>query len=339
MTSDKPAGQRGPGDWGGLVVLGEAPINLKDASGQPMPGRVEGLSSGGEYGGTNPADSSGVLSYLRIEYSGTELGPNNEINGLTLAGVGRGTVLHHVQVRHTADDCFEFFGGTVDGKYLVCQASGDDGVDWDYGYTGRLQFVIVQSDPAVEDGSNGFEGDNDPSGTKNAPVSMPLIYNATLCGKNRRMEAKEHYGILLRRGTGARIRNGLFVGFGAGLDVRDAATQPNIAASTFFGNVVYNLAYPETAAAAKSEKLVHDDDGGFDEVAYLTNPGLRIREADPELGNCFDAQSPGFKPRRALTENAAEPPDDGFFDLSAQYVGAFRDRSDDWDAGWTVWGE
>jgi hypothetical protein len=119
-------------------------------------GRIEGITSGGEYGGDQEDDSSGILSHVRIEYSGTEIAPNNEINGLTLGGVGRGKVIDHVQVRHTADDCFEFFGGTVDAKYLVCQHPGDDAFDWDYGYTGRLQFLLLQSEPRVSGGSNGL---------------------------------------------------------------------------------------------------------------------------------------------------------------------------------------
>lgn len=339
FTSAAEPGMKRQGDWGGIILLGEAPTNLKDAAGRPMTGRIEGITTGGEYGGDKENDSSGALSYLRIEYSGTEIAPNNEINGLTLGGVGRGTVIDHVQVRHTADDCFEFFGGTVDAKYLVCQSPGDDAFDWDYGYTGRLQFLLALANPKVSGGSNGFEGDNDPNGTKNAPVSHPLIYNATLCGKNRRMETKEHYAILLRRGSEVRIRNGLFTGFGAGLDVRDAETKANIAASIFYQNLVYNLAYPENQDASKSEKLLYDDDGGFDEAVYLENPGLRISESDPQIGNCFDELSPGFKPQYALYEHAALPPNDDFFDAEARYVGAFRDTKDDWDSGsWIKWG-
>lgn len=339
FTSAAAEGMKRPGDWGGIILLGEAPTNLKDATGRPMTGRIEGITSGGEYGGENENDSSGALSYVRIEYSGTEIAPNNEINGLTLGGVGRGTVLDHIQVRHTADDCFEFFGGTVDAKYLVCQSPGDDAFDWDYGYTGRLQFLLAQANPKVSGGSNGFEGDNDPNGTKNSPVSQPMIYNATLCGKNRRMETKEHYAILLRRGSEVRIRNGLFTGFGAGLDVRDVGTKANIAASIFHQNLVYNLAYPENAEARKSEKLLYDDDGGFDEAFYLKNPGLRISESDPQLGNCFDEHTPGFKPQYALFEHAALPPRDDFFDPEARYVGAFRDTKDNWDSGkWIKWG-
>lgn len=335
FTSARSSGKKS-GDWGGVVLLGLAPINLKDGSGEPMVGHVEGLTIGGQYGGSNPNDSSGVLSHVRIEYCGTEIAPNNEINGLTFGGVGRGTVVDHVQVRHSADDCFEFFGGTLDAKYLVCQHPEDDAFDWDYGYTGRLQFLVAQASPEVTSGSNGFEGDNDPNGTKNSPVSSPTIYNVTLCGKNRRLETQEHFGVLVRRGSQLRMRNGLFMGFAAGLDVRDPGTKINLAASIFHQNLVYNLAYPESDTATATARK--NDDAGFNEVAYMTNPGLRISDEDPKLGNCFDATAPGFKPAVALTRSAAIPPNDGFFDSDARYVGAFRDRDDDWDRGkWLIW--
>ncbi|HSC87718.1 MAG TPA: serine/threonine-protein kinase [Polyangiaceae bacterium] len=336
FTSDRPVGQRKAGDWGGIVVLGQAPINLRDGQGNPTSGRVEGLSVGGEYGGTNPEDSSGVLRYLRIEFGGTEIAPNNEVNGLTLAGVGRGTRVDHIQVRHTADDCFEFFGGTVDARHLICVHPDDDAFDWDYGYTGRLQFLVAQSTPEPKEGAHGFEGDNDPGSSTNTPISSPTIYNATLCGKNRALDNKEHYGVLLRRGTHGRLRNLLVTGFGAALDVQDGTTRPNFAASTLFNNGV--PAFAEVATARRTDSLLFDDDKGFDELLYLNNPGLKISSQAPELSGCFDADRPNFKPREAIVTNAAAPDDDGFFDTRATYVGAFRDRDDSWDRGnWVAW--
>ncbi len=341
FTSAAPAGQQKPGDWGGVILLGRAPINLRDGAGRPMEGEIEGIPDGGEYGGSNPDDSSGVLRYVRIEYSGTEIAPNNEINGVTFGGVGRGTIVDHVQVRHTGDDCFEFFGGTVDAKYLVCQAPGDDAFDWDYGYRGRLQFLVAQAEPKLNAGANGLEGDNDPGASNNEPVSDPTIYNLTLCGKNQEFD-KEHYGMLLRRGTHCTVRNGIFVGFSGGLDVRDANTRPVLASNVFYRNLAYNLAFPELAQSKgmRVDKEMLDDDRGFDEQAFLMAPNLKNRETDPKLGNCFDERAPGFKPVTPIAENASAPPDDGFFDTSARYVGAFRDRNDGWDQGkWLTWAE
>jgi len=335
LTSSAPIGQRQPGDWGGVVILGRAPTNHHDSSGRSVQARIEGLTKGGQYGGQDAEDNSGTLRYVRIEYSGDEIAPNNEINGLSLGGVGRGTVLDHILVRNTADDCFEFFGGTVDAKYLVCQDPGDDAFDWDFGYTGRLQFLVAQASAHERSGSNGFEGDNDPGGSQAEPVSRPQIYNATLCGKNRRF-AGEHYGILVRRGTKAVIKNTIFSGFLAGLDVRDRSTRAEVNNSIFFANLEGNFARPEVPGATDRE--LHDDDGALDEHELLTSRGTNNLDIDPGLRRCFDHTSPEFAPGRAVEGLGLHPPDDGFFTASANYPGALRDADDQWLSGaWARW--
>lgn len=321
-----------PGDWGGVVLLGRAPINLRDGGGRPIQGQVEGILTEADaaYGGDDPEDSSGSLQYVRIEYGGKAIAPNNELNGLTLAGVGRGTVIDHVMVRQTTDDCFEFFGGTVDAKPLLCQAPGDDGFDWDLGYTGRLQFLVLQQDPLLTaEDRNGFEGDNDPAGSSNMPVSEPTIYNVTLCGHD--YDAREQYGALLRKGTRANIFDVIVSGFEAGVDVRDAVGPTiELRSSIFFGNT--QLAYLEDAAAP-----YNDDDGAFDEIGWINNPANSNATSDPRV-DCNNAEELRLSPSSPITANAAAPPDDGFFDSSASYVGAFRDAEDDWASGsWVVW--
>jgi len=328
FTSAKAPSERRPGDWGGVILLGRAPLNLRDEKGQPQKGRIEGITQGGLYGGDDPDDDSGVLEYVRIEYSGVVLGPNNEINGLTLGAVGRKTVLDHILVRQTADDCFEFFGGTVDGKHLVCQYGGDDGFDWDYGYRGRLQFLFLQQDPSVVDDTNGFEGDNDPAGSANEPRSEPTIWNATLCGMNKDAP-KEQYGMLFRRGTRGHVWNTIVTGFEAGLDVRDKSTRVEVRSSIFFKNPIAHVEKPGP----------FDDDDGFDEVAFVLDPSRKNLVMDPKIPGCFDPTHPRPGPLASLTANAATPPADGFFDPKAAYVGAFRDEKDDWATGeWIAWG-
>jgi len=326
LTSSAPPLDRRAGDWGGVVILGRAPTNHRDAKGRPIQARIEGLTKGGEYGGDDADDSSGTLRYVRIEYSGDEIAPNNEINGLSLGGVGRRTTIDHVLVRHTADDCFEFFGGTVDAKYLVCQAPGDDAFDWDFGYTGRLQFLVAQAAPDERSGSNGFEGDNEPGASLAQPISQPRIYNATLCGKNRQFVG-EHNGILVRRSSQGAIRNSIFVGYLAGLDVRDRTTGVDVQNTIFFDNRQGNFTH--TAGASS-------DDGGLDEHALLTKSGTNNTEADPRLRHCFDRTGPTFVPERSFEGLGLRPPDDGFFDRQANYLGAVRDLSDDWLSG--AWG-
>ncbi|MEZ4297108.1 MAG: hypothetical protein R3B70_19235 [Polyangiaceae bacterium] len=333
FTSSQPEATRKPGDWGGIILLGNAPTNHKDAMGQPAQGKIEGLATtGGLYGGINPDDNSGTLKYLRIEYGGYAIAPNNEVNGLTFGGVGRGTVVDHIQVRQTADDCFEFFGGAVNAKYLACQYTGDDGFDWDNGYSGKLQFLVLQQDPAIADDCNGFEGDNDATGSENTPVSNPTIYNATLIGQNGDT-AKTQIGILPRRSTKASMFNILVTGFETGWDPRDAKTAVVLQNSLFFGNLVNNIAEPEPTGGAA------DDDAAFDEEAYFLDAANKNSTQDPKLVACFDADSPVFGPMTSLTSNAATPPTDGFFDSTAKYVGAFKDANDTWatDGKWAVW--
>ncbi|MBA3547858.1 MAG: serine/threonine protein kinase [Nannocystis sp.] len=328
FTSAAPPHERRAGDWGGLLLLGRAPTNLRDAGGRPMRGKVEGIASGGEYGGDDPDDSSGVLRHVRVEYSGTLLGPNNEINGVTLAGVGRGTEFDHVQVRHTGDDCFEFFGGTVDAHHLLCQDPGDDGFDWDLGYSGRLQFLLMRGGGSTEDSAHGLEGDNDPGGSDHVPVSAPQIYNATLCGRGRPL-VREHLGVVVRHGSRATLGNLIVAGFDAAIDLRDPGTSLALRGALGF-------ALPAGVAQAEAPRgPLPDDDGGLDEAAQFA-AAMTIR--DPGIPGCMDPSSAILGPSTAITASAVRPPSDGFFAEHAVYLGAVRDAADTWaTAPWTRW--
>ncbi len=308
FTSERPVAERRAGDWGGVLLLGNAPTNLRDAEGKPSRGHAEGIVRSNEYGGDDPDDDSGVLRYVRIEYSGISIAPNNEINGLTLAGVGRKTVIDHVQIRNTTDDCFEFFGGTVNAKHLICYANGDDGFDWDYGYTGKLQFLLLVQRSSAERGQNGFEGDNDPDGTSHAPLSAPTIFNATLCGAAN----PDSVGVLLRTGSHGTVRNTLVTGFPVGQETRDRDTQLDVASSLFFGNGRQNS---------------------------MGSSDSRARSPSPiDIAGCHDVASRRFATAVAIGDRAATPPDDGFFDPSATYLGALRDAYDPWATErWVNW--
>lgn len=334
FTSSKSPDERRAGDWGGVVVLGNAPTNVPGDAAGVARGQVEGLTQGGEYGGSLPHDDSGVLSYVRIEYAGHAIAPGNELNGLTLAGVGDGTRIDHVQVRHTADDCFEFFGGTVNAKYLICYAARDDAFDWDFGYRGKLQFLLLSQAEDAAANSNGFEGDNDPSGSSNEPRSNPTIYNATLCGRATGT-ARERYGLLARRSTRLSLHNSVIQGFDVGFDVRDRATRIDLGGVTLFGNGAANIAEAEQGASGANA----DDDGAFDEVAWFNAPEHHNTTADPKLEGCADLAQTSFAPSSVLRAPQT-PPDDGFFDTTANYVGAVRDADDTWPtAPWVVWGK
>jgi len=323
FTSQAPAGDRQAGDWGGVILLGRAPINVPGGK-----ANVEGLNPTPEtqYGGTAADDDSGILKYVRIEFSGILLSQNNEVNGLTFGGVGSKTQVEYVQVRNTLDDCFEFFGGTVNAKHLVCVNNQDDGFDWDFGYSGKLQFLVLQQDPAFPDDTNGFESDNDAMSTTNMPISNPTIYNATLIGHDA---DKQQYGWLGRRSTQGSVNNAIFTGFEACIDIRDAQTKVELKNSICFGNKVHNIAYPEVAGGMGA---LSDDDNGVDEVAWFLDPARNNSEIDPQLTAPFDAAAPDFRPKTTIVEKAATPPNDGFFDASAAYIGAFS-ANDTWMSG------
>jgi hypothetical protein len=319
FTSELPTGQRAAGDWGGVVVLGRAPINEPGGSAS-----VEGLTTDETYGGTVANDSSGTMRYVRIEFSGIEISPDNEINGLTLAGVGSGTTVEYIMVHHTLDDCFEFFGGTVNASHLVCAQNGDDGFDFDEGYVGNLQFLFLQQDPNIADSANGFECDNDGTVLDAMPITNPTIYNVTLCGQNADT-ASQQYGFLFRVGFNATIGNAIVTGFEGGVDFRDRPeTDVTISDSIFFGNSPENIAYAEDGSNPDTEE---DDDSGFDEVMWFTS-SMGTAETDPMLADCF-ASVPDPRP---ASEIAGGTPPAGF-DTSADYIGAFRDSSDDWMTG------
>ncbi len=323
FTSQAPVGDRQAGDWGGVILLGRAPINVPGGK-----ANVEGLNPTPEtqYGGDLADDDSGILKYVRIEFSGILLSQNNEVNGLTFGGVGSKTQIEYVQVRNTLDDCFEFFGGTVNAKHLVCTNNQDDGFDWDFGFSGKLQFVVLQQDPAFPDDTNGFEADNDAMSTTNKPISNPTIFNATMVGHDA---DKQQYGWLARRSTQGSVHNAIFTGFEACIDIRDPATNADLTNSICFGNKIENIAYAEVAGGMGT---LADDDNGLDEKAWFLDPLRKNAETDPQLVAPFEAKAPDFRPRVTISENAATPPDDGFFDPKANYIGAFA-AGDTWMSG------
>jgi hypothetical protein len=268
---------------------------------------------------------------MRIEYSGVEIGDGNEINGLTLGSVGRGTRIDHIMVSNTLDDCFEFFGGTVDASHLVCNAAGDDMFDMDQGYVGRLQFLFGRQGSAASDDPNGFECDNDKTDPAVAPVTNPTVFNATVVGQNADVP-NQQYGAVLRRGFLGHIHNSIFMGFEAGIDLRDVPpTNTELTHSVFFGNTSENVAYVEDGSNSDTKK---DDDGGFDELGWFNTAAWSNSETDPGLAAPYAAQP---DPRPASATTGATPPDDGFFDASATQVGAFK-PGDTWMTGkWIEW--
>lgn len=253
FTSNETIGNRTAGDWGGLVILGKGKINQPSGV-----ANIEGLTatSDTEYGGTDDADSSGVVSYVRIEFAGIALQSNKEINGLTCGAVGSKTKLDHIQVSFGGDDSFEFFGGKVDANYLISFRTIDDDFDTDYGYRGRLQFGLVVRDKDAFDAagdSNGFESDNE--GTSpylSQPLTSAVFSNFTVIGPKRdgtvSLPIGETFerGVYTRRNTSISIFNSLVLGWDKGWHVKDAVTNDNFTTndSAVFANNIITAEIP-----------------------------------------------------------------------------------------------
>ena len=228
FTSSKEPGSRTAGDWGGISLLGNALVNC--------PGGECLLEGGldpvyGKYGGTDDNDNSGSLKYVRIEFAGIAFQPNNETNGITMGGVGKGTTIEHVQVSFGGDDSFEWFGGNVDGKNLVAFKTVDDMFDTDFGFTGNIQYGLGVSDPNIADisGSNGFESDNDAQGTLNIPITNPTFSNITIVGPkadpNAVINTNFRRAMHLRRSTRTDVLNSVLIGFPTGLRLESANSE------------------------------------------------------------------------------------------------------------------
>lgn len=319
FTSPNAAGSRNPGDFGGVVLLGSATTN------QPTTTKIEGLpqpiGTDVSYGGANAADNSGSLKYVRIEFAGYNLNNNNEINGLTLGGVGTGTTLENIQVSWGKDDGFEFFGGTVNAKYLVALSNDDDDFDFDHGYTGTIQYALSLKDPnstnstsSGSSDSNGLESDNEGTTPYAAtPKTRPVLKNFTFLGIKDAAVAgtKLKFGNRWRRASQYDIQNSIIAGYATGAAFQDGAT------GTFTGNVVH--AY--TAAFSGATPAGNQTNVSTDATTYLKLAGA---------ANIFYPTSP-YNPAvlRPLSTSPA------YGDGSTTYKGAFHPTNTVWTAGWT----
>lgn len=240
FTSNQPVNSRVSGDWGGIILLGKATTNI--AGGYA---NIEGITSSSDTqygGGTTPdnADNSGTLSYVRIEFAGQALQPDKEINGLTMGAVGSGTTIDHIQTSFVGDDGFEWFGGSVNCKYLVSFRNTDDDFDTDNGYSGKVQFGLAVRDPKLFDGqvgkgtTSGFESDNDKDGTAASPQTSATFANMTLIGPKRgelnpspALSSYWRNGAHIRKNTAIKIYNSLFLDFVTGVHIDGVPCEEN----------------------------------------------------------------------------------------------------------------
>ncbi|BDQ13302.1 hypothetical protein [Sediminibacterium sp. TEGAF015] len=332
FTSGKAAGSRLRGDWGGVILLGNAPTNRPLSPAPLIEGGVDR-----RYGGTTANDNSGTMRYVRIEFAGIAAEPGSEINGLTLGGVGSGTTLEYIQVSYGNDDAYEFFGGTVNAKNLVSYATSDDDYDFDFGFSGKIQFAVAHRRPEIgdTDAGNGVESDNDGSGTAALPYTRPQLSNFTWIGSNGapNTQANENFGNRWRRATRFSVRNSIIMGWPkAGFSMESAATGAafNTDTSEFKNNLVHALLDPYKVDAAA---------GGVITAAQVktkaeANGGITYANAaDIMLTAPFNVDAPNYLPMTgspALT-GASFTGADAFFTAVA-YRGAFGTTN--WLTGW-----
>lgn len=352
FTSQKAVGQRSYGDWGGLIICGRGGVNqpanvsLGTQQGEAV---IEG-GVGSIYGGgptPNDDDSSGVLRHVRIEFPGIAFQPNSEINGLTCGGVGRKTVIEHVQVSYSGDDSFEFFGGAVNAKWIIAYRGWDDDFDTDFGYHGKIQFAVAMRDPNIADqsGSNGFESDNDATGTTNTPITQPIFSNVSIFGPycfNTTINSLYRRALHLRRNTRTSTFNSVFAGYPTGLLIESSSTQSNATNGDlrFKNNRIVQM---NDSLAATTAANPNEVNGAFNIQSFFNTGGFGnqlIGSSSAMLVNNLSLSTP------ELTLGAGSPLlsgasfsdsylNDPFF-TPTTYVGAF-DGSNDWTDCWAEW--
>ena len=292
--------------WGGLVINGFAPINACDdgtATGGSAACVKTGEGASGLFGGDQPADDSGELRYVIVEYAGSRLTNNDELNGIAFQGVGSGTEVNFIQVHNNLDDGVEWFGGTVNAKYVAITGAGDDSLDWTDGWVGKLQFAAVRSTIPSSGDPRGIEGDSlssDPSAT---PISAPQISNFTLVS-DPLSGFTQNTGVLLRRGMGGTIINGVVDGaWPTGLDVDTTQTFTNFSN----GDLVIQ------SIALDADTTFATDSDGVPAFAASDN----VRGYNDSL---VDSVFPGTAENNFPVSTALSA--DAFFD-TADYIGAF----------------
>ena len=320
----------GAGQWGGVVLLGNASTNACEVGDTSCSIQVEGVQEGAVYGGTNDADNSGIMRYVVVKYAGFEIAPDNELNGITFAGVGSGTTVENIQVHANADDGIEFFGGSVNVKNVVLTNIQDDSIDWDRGYTGKMQYVYIQHARDNSDANRGVEGDGDGSGT-NPNFSAPMVANITIIGNDFDGE-DDSEGVLLRDQTGAKIMNMLITGsagMGECLEMdHDDTVQGNLQNGGI--EITYSV-----ISCAEAFKGVASDQTGLDTAGLEAwfdgqtgNQNIAYAER-AELGLNIDGT---LTNESTLLTSGGNPANlDNFFDTNS-FVGAVG--AEDWRQGW-----
>ena len=314
----------GAGQWGGMVILGNAPSTKCPLDNSSCALQVEGVQEGAVFGGTDSTDNSGNLNYLVVKYAGFEVAPDNELNGITFGGVGSGTEISHIQVHANADDGIEFFGGSVNAKYVVLTNIQDDSVDWDNGYNGKLQYVYVEHARDNSDANRGIEGDGD--GGEGLAFSQPTVANITIRTNDFAGDDPSE-GVLLRDQTGATIVNMLISGTSGTGECLEMDNDETVQGNLSDGDLTISNSYISCVEPFKF------GEGDVDLADWFVNQqadnvSLAFENRD-QLGLNQDGTLTSESPLRTAGTNPANV--DSFFDTN-NFVGAVGDT--DWRQGW-----
>jgi hypothetical protein len=323
--------------WGGIMIMGNASINSRangQPAGTPAQDQIEGLSVTGPeieyatFGGTNDDDNSGVMRYVSIRHGGAVIGGDNEINGLTMGGVGRGTTIEYIEVFANKDDSFEWFGGTVNARYLISAFGNDDGIDFDQGYRGNVQHVLVlQTDIGVDRGDKGTEWDGATSPLDALPKGNTTLANLTFIGIGSSGSANT--AINIRDNVEARIYNSVFVNYAKMIDIENDVGTP-------IPEIRNNLFWSHLSGNNTPEGLNARPTGTVNTTAYWTNAANNNGIANPMLRSISYTTDRGLDPRPAVGSPALTGPVQtlsGSGLTQVNYKGAFSDTN--WAAGWT----
>lgn len=360
FTSAQPAGSRRPGDWGGLIVCGRARNNQGSMAIEGGPRTI--------HGGNNDNDCSGALRYVRVEFAGYPFAPDQEINGITFGSVGRGTRVDHLQVSYSNDDSYEWFGGTVNAKYLIAYHGWDDDFDTDNGFSGHVQFCYGLRDPRIADQSvsNGFESDNCSDAATKEPYTSCVFSNVTFVGPrvdpafvntgeyitagnmnpgNGSRLGQFQAAMQVRRNSHLSCFNSLAIGYPVGIIIENdkgAATQQAATDGILRLNHIF-LADMGITGSDKNKSFadalstngtdLDTSRESFSASWFRSGRGNRIFDSAADLMLNSSYMPLGGSPLLGAASFDDDMLADGFERVS--YIGAFSGPADDWMSGWS----
>ena len=304
------ADEKAPESWGGIAINGRARATCGTT--------CQSEGEAGSFGGPDDEDDSGSLKYVRVEWAGYEFSLGNELNGIAFNAVGDKTVVDYVQVHYNGDDGIEMFGGTVNIKHAVLAGNGDDNIDWQLGWRGKLQHAVVLLAPGR--GERGIEADNAEGNADQEPISNPTLANLTIL----RTDATPGDGIHLRRGTKGALHSVLVQGFVSCLNVT-ADAQARLPADLTIAGSRIGCTTNFANAPSGTNFFAVDTSNQEVEPATLLAELQSVSITDPDFR---------LKPGSALLTGGSKVAGDAFFD-QVDYIGAFDDTTD-WTAGWTA---